>query len=154
MTNSSMLYICGDLQLYNIWTFQDDFYHQIFSVFPFGLTLQELFLFLPNRPVLIGHRGVVQVKILAHLRDELHLLVDAVEAKTAMVNTHTESEVRPRNAHCSLLDRSNAPIGYIASQDLTVNTLQNKLDNLIEHIYKSLSKFGLTVFGERNYRDY
>jgi hypothetical protein len=71
-----------------------------------------------------------------------------------MVNTCTELQVRPRNAPCSLLDRSDVPIGYIASQDLTVNTLQNKLDNLIGPIYKSLSKFGLTVFGERKYRDY
>jgi len=104
--------------------------------------------------VLIGHRGVIQIKILAHLWDELHLLVDAVKAKRAMVDTYTGLQVQPRSTPCSLPDRSDVPIGYIAAQDLTVNTLQNKLDNLIGHIYKSLSKFGLTVFGERKYRDY
>jgi hypothetical protein len=99
--------------------------------------------------MIIGHRGVIQIKILAHLWEELHLLVEAVEAKRAMVETYTELQVRPRSAPCSLLDRTDVPIGYIAGQDLTVKTLQNRLDNLIEHIYKSLSKFGLTVFGER-----
>jgi hypothetical protein len=31
--------------------------------------------------VIVGHRGVLQIEILAHLWDELKLLVDAVEAE-------------------------------------------------------------------------
>ena len=45
------------------------------------LVQRVLFLFAPYRPVTIRHRGVVQVKILAHLRDKLHLLVDAIEGQ-------------------------------------------------------------------------
>ncbi len=43
--------------------------------------LIALFLLSPNRPVVIGHGGVIQVKILAHLWDKLHLLVDAIEGQ-------------------------------------------------------------------------
>ena len=71
-----------------------------------------------------------------------------------MVDTYTGLQVQPRSTPCSLPDSSDVPIGYIAAQDLTVNTLQNKLDNLVEHIYNGSTKFGLAVFGIRNYRDY
>lgn len=38
-------------------------------------------LFCGNGPVLVGHKGVIQVEMLAHLRNESHFLVDTLEAK-------------------------------------------------------------------------
>lgn len=44
---SRMLYILGDLQLYDIWTFQDDFHHQVLSIFLFGFYPHEAISFPP-----------------------------------------------------------------------------------------------------------